>query len=245
MSKVKVGDIILYRTDSALKCAQRYISLGSTWDHVGIVCHDYNCGTKNLQCCSKSLLAHRQAIGERDANDPYSKPWHTLEAVGTGVDTYPLTTTQLEDFAGVIGWHQLVIPEEMRPKMEATLASFVSTVKGMPYQADVFELLKATGVDIGASRQGELGAFFCSELVAAALGAMGVLTEGTESELGSTEHVEEQALGSNVIKVVPDLHLNLLKSNWVKSNPMLSDVLNPGQQSSIPLPLGGRTRSNA
>ena len=149
MSKVKVGDIILYRTDSALKCAQRCISLGSTWDHVGIVCHDYNCGTKNLQCCSKSLLAHRQAIGERDANDPYSKPWHTLEAVGTGVDTYPLTTTQLEDFAGVIGWHQLVIPEEMRPKMEATLASFVSTVKGMPYQADVFELLKATGVDIG------------------------------------------------------------------------------------------------
>jgi len=174
IQKIRPGDIILFRNSHAQAAAQR-LFCGTDWDHVGLVVQDYHCGEDGVPCCGQDTKAWQAERREKKPSDPWGRPWHTLEAMSNGVDVYPFSSEQVKHFRGVQSVRRLHIPPERRPAAEARLTEFVDQVKGMPYSKTVLTLVRAANYFGTNDLEGDLQCFFCSELVAAAYKAMGVL----------------------------------------------------------------------
>eukprot|EP00658_Telonema_sp_P-2_P024773 TRINITY_DN19972_c0_g1_i1.p1 TRINITY_DN19972_c0_g1~~TRINITY_DN19972_c0_g1_i1.p1 ORF type:complete len:246 (-),score=30.88 TRINITY_DN19972_c0_g1_i1:101-838(-) len=176
LSRLRPGDLILFRSKTLKAAAQRLVCKAE-FDHVAILVHDWHCGEDGtLPCCPSEMKDWRNKLHAIDRSDPHFLPWHTLEATGSGVDVYPFNRKRIRMYNGVVAVRRLQIPEELRAEFEKKLMEFVNRVKGCPYPSNVISLLRAASI-LGPSKDpSDLQSFFCSELVAACYQHAGVLS---------------------------------------------------------------------
>jgi len=241
IERIRPGDIVLFRNTHARGAAQR-LFCGTDWDHIGIIVQDLECGENGVPCCGEYTKKWQLDRRVRDSNDPWGKPWHTLEAMGDGVDVYPFSSDQVATFNGVQAVRRLHIPADKRPEAEARLTEFVRQVKGCPYSKRLITLLRAAKYFGENDEEGDLQSFFCSELVATAWKAMGVLPADRNANMyipgdfSSTGDPARAAalnpgyrLGGEIV-LDPSSDQNAYSQDFYKSHPMLptSPVASPG-----------------
>lgn len=182
IKKIQPGDIVLYRSNHARAVAQR-VFCGTEFDHVGILVKDFHCGEDGVPCCGPETKRWQAEQRRKDPNSPLGQPWHTLEAMGDGVDVYPFTAEQVQHFNGVQAVRRVKMPDKMRRKAEPLLHAFMNKVKGMPYSPNALSVMRAANFFGENQEEGDLQSFFCSELVAAAWKAMDVLPKKRHSNM--------------------------------------------------------------
>ncbi|RQM31370.1 hypothetical protein B5M09_007327 [Aphanomyces astaci] len=129
---------------------KRYAMTGAEWDHVGMV----------VQAPASNALPK----------------FLLLEATGDGVTLLPLVPRILaynSCFINYIALRKLRMPPVSRDTFHRRMHAFVALVEGKPYNMSLNKLIRPTETNA------DLSGFFCSELIAAAYKAAGLIHEAT------------------------------------------------------------------
>jgi hypothetical protein len=155
---LKTGDLVLFSGSSLFSSVIKW-AIGGKWSHVGVVV--------------RSPLHERVLLWE-------STRLADLVDVETGRAAAGVQLVYLSDrlarYAGEFKLRQLDRP--VTPEMEQAFAKRRAELSGRPYELEKLELLEAA-VDgwFRALKEERLNSLFCSELVAEAYQAMGLLPE--------------------------------------------------------------------
>ncbi len=167
-SAPETGDVLLFRTRGRSVPALQRAVTNSDWDHVGLLVYRDGRG----QVCSAAACRHTSAglagVLEADACE--------------GIKWYPLRGFELEwhGWYHQIAWRPLLWGGRGTADATHTLQAWFDSVEGKPYQMTVAKLLGTSSVKEGGAEEpsaaeSQPAGFFCSELVAHAWKALGVL----------------------------------------------------------------------
>lgn len=158
-SELATGDLVLFSGASLFSGLIKW-ALGAKWSHVGVVVRT-PAFPGRVMLWEATLLA--------DLADAESG-----RAAG-GVQLVPLSE-RLASYAGE--WKLRALRPAVTPEMESALETRRGELAGRPYEESKLELLRAAWDGrFGASKRERLQSLFCSELVAEAYQAMGLLPE--------------------------------------------------------------------
>lgn len=156
---LKTGDIVMFSGKNAISNIIKLFS-GGKWSHVGMVLRlkEFNDTVLLWESTTLSNIPDIECL-----------------AATKGVQLVPLSQ-RIINYGGEINLRRLNKPVE--PKMLNKLAECREKLSRKPYEKNELELLKAAYDGIGGKSCGEdLSSLFCSELVAEAYQAMGLLLE--------------------------------------------------------------------
>ncbi|KAF0682421.1 Aste57867_25434 [Aphanomyces stellatus] len=145
---VELGDILLFQSKNSMSGMQRTVT-GAEWDHVAMVVE----GPRVPNKAPKFML---------------------LEATGDGVTVMPLVSRILaynSCFINYIALRKLRMPPSAREAFRTRLLAFLHKVEGKPYSMTLDKLMRPSETNAN------LSGFFCSELIAAALKASGLIDD--------------------------------------------------------------------
>ncbi|MBA1147110.1 hypothetical protein H0Z60_08545 [Ectothiorhodospiraceae bacterium WFHF3C12] len=158
-SELKTGDLILFSGKGAVSNLIKLFS-GGKWSHVGMV-------LRMPAFDDAVLLWESTTLGDIDHFE-FDKPTK-------GVQLVPLSQ-RLSTYRGEASWRQLSKP--LGDDMVKALAQRRKELSRRPYERNEIELLRAAWDRVGGTSGGEdLSSVFCSELVAEAYQAVGLLEE--------------------------------------------------------------------
>ncbi|WP_193164737.1 YiiX/YebB-like N1pC/P60 family cysteine hydrolase [Microbulbifer hainanensis] len=156
---LKTGDIVIFSGKSAISNIIKLFS-GGKWSHVGMVLR---------------LKEFDNAVLLWESTKLNNIPDIETLAATKGVQLVPLSQ-RVVTYEGEIKVRQL--NKVIGQKMQNKLAECRKQLSRRPYERSEIELLKAAYDGIGGASSGEdLSSLFCSELVAEAYQAMGLLPE--------------------------------------------------------------------
>ena len=156
---LKTGDLVLFSGSTFFSSVIKW-AIGGKWSHVGVV-------VRSPQLPERVLLWESTRLA--DLADVETG------RAASGVQLVFLSA-RLARYAGEFKLRQLDRP--VTPEMEQAFAKRRSELSGRPYELEKLELLEAA-VDswFRALKEERLNSLFCSELVAEAYQAMGLLPE--------------------------------------------------------------------
>lgn len=158
-SQLKTGDIILFSGKSAVSNLIKLFS-GGKWSHVGLVVR---------------MPAFEDAVLLWEATPINDIADVELDQTTKGVQLVPLSQ-RLTKYRGEASWRAL--NKSLDEEKFKALARRRKDLSRRPYERSELELLQAAWDHIGGRSSGEdLSSVFCSELVAEAYQAMGLLEE--------------------------------------------------------------------
>jgi hypothetical protein len=158
-SDLATGDLVLFSGASAFSGVIKW-ALGAKWSHVGLV-------VRTPAFPGRVMLWEATLLADLADAD-------TGRAAG-GVQLVPLSE-RLAHYAGEFKLRAL--RPAVTPAMQSALEARRRALAGRPYEQHELELLRATWDGrFGAARRERLQSLFCSELVAEAYQAMGLLPE--------------------------------------------------------------------
>jgi hypothetical protein len=158
-SGLKTGDLVLFSGASFFSSVIKW-AIGGKWSHVGVVVR---------------LPAFPGRVALWESTTLADLPDLESGRSAPGVQLVWLS----ERLAGYAGEFKLrALDKPVTPEMEAALAARRGQLAGRPYEQQKLELVKA-GLDgwFGQLRRERLHSLFCSELVAEAYQAIGLLPE--------------------------------------------------------------------
>ncbi len=156
---LKTGDLVLFSGASFFSSVIKW-AVGGRWSHVGVV-------VRSPQFPGRVLLWEATTLADiADVERGHAAP---------GVQLVPLSD-RLARYAGEFKLRALDKP--ITPDMDAALTRRRAELSGRPYETDKLELFHAAFDGWFAQlRRERLHSLFCSELVAEAYQAMGLLPE--------------------------------------------------------------------
>jgi hypothetical protein len=158
-SDLKTGDLVLFSGASFFSGVIKW-AIGGKWSHVGVV-------VRLASLPGRVLLWESTTLADL--------PDAETGRAQAGVQLVFLSE-RLATYHGEFKLRQLDKP--VTPAMEAALATLRARLSGRPYEQDKLELINAAFAGwFGRSRGERLNSLFCSELVAEAYQAMGLLPE--------------------------------------------------------------------
>lgn len=156
---LKTGDLVIFSGKSALSSIIKLFS-GGKWSHVGMV-------LRLPEFDNMILLWESTTLSNITDIETH--------AATKGVQLVPLSQ-RINSYDGEINIRQLDKP--VTAEMFHALAECRRMLSGKPYEKNELELIRAAYDGIGGASHGEdLSSVFCSELVAEAYQAMGLLPE--------------------------------------------------------------------
>ena len=156
---LKTGDLVLFAGCGFFARVIRFV-LGGKWSHVGMV-------VRLSELPGRVLLWESTTLADL--------PDAETGRAGAGVQLV-FASERLATYAGEFKLRQL--DRAVTPEMEAALAQRRVELAGRPYEQERLDLAHAAFKGwVGRSRGERLNSLFCSELVAEAYQAMGLLPE--------------------------------------------------------------------
>jgi len=156
-SDLKTGDLVLFSGASFFSSVIKW-AIGGKWSHVGVI-------VRSPRFPDRVLLWESTTLADL-ADIETGKRQH-------GVQLVPLSE-RLRGYDGEFKLRPLDKP--ITPEMEAALTQRRAELSGRPYEEDKLELVRLAFKGWFAKWRGErLDSLFCSELVAEAYQAMGLL----------------------------------------------------------------------
>jgi hypothetical protein len=158
-SDLKTGDLVLFSGASFFSSVIKW-AVGGRWSHVGVV-------VRLERFPGRVLLWEATTLADL--------PDVETQRAAPGVQLVFLSA-RLATYAGEFKLRRLDRP--VTPEMEAALTKRRGELSGRPYEQEKLDLVNAAFDGwLGASRGERLNSLFCSELVAEAYQAMGLLAE--------------------------------------------------------------------